>query len=56
MFNEQVMKDYMSLISDLKKANEQVNIAIQGLEAITKSGQINIADKTLEAINELKND
>lgn len=53
ILNEQMFKDYMSVITDLKKANRQIEIAIQGLEAIVESGQINIADRTLEAIKEV---
>jgi hypothetical protein len=53
ILNEQMFKDYMSVITDLKKANKQIEIAIQGLEAIVESGQINIADRTLEAIKEV---
>mgnify|MGYP003117397356 CR=1 FL=1 len=54
IMDEQILKDYMSAIKELKNANRQIQIAIQGLEAIMHSGQINIADKTLEAIKEVK--
>ena len=53
ILSEQMFKEYMAVIGDLKKANKQIEIAIQGLEAIMQSGQINIADKTLEAIKEV---
>tara|TARA_R110000824_G_scaffold157472_1_gene330929 strand:- start:128 stop:316 length:189 start_codon:yes stop_codon:yes gene_type:complete len=54
ILSEQMYKDYMGALSDLRKANQQIEIAIQGLEAIMQSGQINIADKTLEAIKEVE--
>ena len=54
ILSQQMFKDYMSVIGDLRKANQQIEIAIQGLEAIIQSGRINIADKTLEAIKEVK--
>ena len=53
--SEEILKEYTDAIKELKNANKQIQIAIQGLEAIMLSGQINIADKTLEAIKEVKN-
>ena len=53
ILNEQMFKEYMKVITELRNANKQIEIAIQGLEAIVESGQPKIADKTLEAIKEV---
>ena len=52
----QVYESYMDMINELQKVKTQIDIAIQGLEAIIQSGQINIADVTLEAIKDVGGD
>lgn len=55
MKDASLYKEYEHVMRELKQDRKIVTVAIEGLKAVIQSGQINIAEKTLEAIDELQN-
>ena len=55
MKDASLYKEYEHVMRELKQDRKIVTVAIEGLKAVIQSGQINIAERTLEAIDDLKN-
>lgn len=55
MRDASLYREYEHVMRELEQDRKIVTVAIEGLKAVIQSGQINIAERTLEAIDDLKN-
>ena len=55
MKDASLYREYEHVMRELEQNRKIVTVATEGLKAVIQSGQINIAERTLEAIDELQN-
>jgi len=55
MKDASLYKEYEHVMRELEQNRKIVTVAVEGLKVVIQSGQINIAERTLEAIDDLRN-